>query len=393
MGRLSPSLFRRNVNSTLNILVLCTASAITTVGAVNVGKSKNEESRTQPRSSNTRSPDNGVKYQQYSSHLQDPSLYAKPSLRQRLMNQVLQGRHNLPTPRILTPQDNLFQTRPMRKGLQQRQADERKLQGIQATLIQCARANDRPCVESNMQVVNELLYGKGVSMQAREEFLVKYGCTPYSKDILDRILALSFVKSSRNGNTHHRGIIDIGAGNGQWSRALSDRAKELFENENVGEHQKNHNQKQQRIVDIVAYDDGSEIPLNTKIYHDLTQPARDYFYDVENRGGVEAVGLLKNRGRVLLLVYPPPGPMALDVVKNYVRFPENDLVVFVGEGVGGANGNEELFNYFKEGSREVGEWALLECMDVPNVEGGGKGFEKVFIFKRLQKNVDHLNAS
>lgn len=147
-------------------------------------------------------------------------------------------------------------------------------------------------------------------------------------------------------------------------------------------------------MDIVAYDDGSEIPLNTKIYHDLTQPARDYFYDVEKRGGVEAVGLLKNRGRVLMLVYPPPGPMALDVVKNYVRFPENDLVVFVGEGFGGANANEEFFHYFKEGSREEGhEWVLLECMDVPSVEGGGKGFEKVFIFKRLQKfDKDDLNV-
>lgn len=178
MGRIvQPSLFRRNASSTLKILLFCSASAITTVSAVNVCRPENEEdSRTQPISSN--SPDNGVKYQQYSSHLQDPSLYAKPSLRQRVMNQILQGRYNLPTPRILTPQDNLFQTRPMRKGLQQRQADERKLQGIQATLIQCARANDRPCVESNMQVVNELLYGKGVSMQAREEFLVKYGCTP-----------------------------------------------------------------------------------------------------------------------------------------------------------------------------------------------------------------------
>jgi hypothetical protein len=207
-----------------------------------------------------------------------------------------------------------------------------------------------------MQNVNEVLYGKGTTMQDREEFLIKYGCTPYNDEILDKILSFD------------RPIMDIGAGNGQWARALSERAK------------KNAADKGAKIINdyVVAYDNGSAIPLNTEIYHKLTKPAQEHFYNVEKMDGVDAVRQIKNRGRILLLVYPSPGPMAYDVVKSYSEFKENDLVVFVGEGVdGGANGNADFLEFFKSK-----HWVLLQTIDVPSVRGGGKGLEKVFIFKR-----------
>jgi len=251
----------------------------------------------------------------------------------------------------------------MKRGLRERLADEQKLARIQKEIMTCVKSNDRQCIELSMQKVNGVLYGEGVTMQAREEFLVKYGCTPYCDEILDGILSFG------------RPIIDIGAGNGQWSRALSDRA--------------NSNAKELHAAIatdfVVAYDDASAIPLNTDIYHKHTQPARDYFYkDVQKMDGVNAVKLIKNRGRILLLVYPPPGPMAVEVVKNYAQFAENDVVIFVGEGNGGANGNEELFEYWKGVDERGHGWVLLESMDVPAVEGGGKGFEKVFIFKKVK---------
>lgn len=166
------------------------------------------------------------------------------------------------------------------------------------------------------------------------------------------------------------------AGNGQWSRALSDRAKKrntstnMQTNKLAGDH-------------VVAYDNQSAIPLNTEIYHKFTKPAKEFFYKVQDMDGSDAVKLIKNRGRILLLVYPGPGPMAIDIVKSYAKFPENDLVVFVGEGIGGANGNDELFQYWKSVENGYG-WILLYSTNVPSVEGGGKGGEKVFIFKKVK---------
>lgn len=286
--------------------------------------------------------------------------YKQIKTSQKVMHKIF-GK-DLPTPRLLSPSDPLFQTSQMKRGVQQRKADEKRLEAIQKDIITCVQANDRKCIETNMQRVNEVLYGKGVTMQAREEFLVKYGCTPYNLHILDKILSFD------------RPIMDIGAGNGQWSRALSDRMKERAA-------------KSQKVIAsdyVVAYDDGSAIPLNSEIYHKLTQPARDYFYNVQKMEGVSAVKQLKNRGKILLLVYPPPGEMAIDLVKSYAEFPENDLIVFVGEGVGGANGSINLFDYLKNIDKDGTAWVLLESMSVPEVEGGGKGFEKVFVFQKVQ---------
>ena len=189
--------------------------------------------------------------------------------------------------------------------------------------------------------------------------------------------------------TANHGIIEIGAGNGQWAKAISTHHQHLSQPQS---------QSQSIPISplkefIVAYDDMSQLPLNAQIYHQYTQPARDYFYpNVQDRKGEDAVGMIKHRGRVLLLVYPPPGEMAMNVVKQYCKFDGNDVVIYVGEGIGGANADERFFNYFlnhedKDQEKADGikyKWCVLETIETDNLLGGGKGFEKVFVLKRVK---------
>jgi hypothetical protein len=317
---------------------------------------QNNETSAQSAESNEKvSP--AVISQQHSEHSNRSNLnYGKAKTHHKILYKVF-GK-DLPIPRILTPDDPLFDAPEMRRGLAKRKRDEKELERIQKDIMTCLQVNDRKCIESNMQRVSELMYGKGVTLQVREDFLIKYGCTPYDDTILDKIL--SFGKP----------IMDIGAGNGQWSRALENRLQE----------------RGVKVINdyIVAYDDGSAIPLNTEIYHKFTQPAKDNFFSVQTMDGVDAVKLIKNRGRLLLLVYPPPGDMALEVVKSYAEFPGNDLLVFVGEGIGGANANTGLFDFLKSIDDNGNAWVLLEKIDVPDVPGGGKGLEQVFIFQKIK---------
>ena len=296
--------------------------------------------------------------QQQHQHRQKQLDYPKVTSAQKLMNKLFNK--TIPTPRLLTPDDPIFEYKELRKGLKQRQRDEKKLETIQKHIKICVQANDTPCVEKHMKQVYELLYGKDISMQTREDFLIRYGCTPYNQHILDRILTLD------------RPIMDIGAGNGQWARALSDRAKELTRRDDIFDF-------------VVAYDDFTSVPLNTEIYHKLTKPAHDFFFDVKKMDGVDAVRLVKNRGRILLMVYPSPGPFAVNVLKAYSKHAENDLFVFVGEGIGGANGNHELFDYLRQIDENGYAWVILEMIPVPSIkEAGTKGFEKVFIFQKVK---------
>jgi hypothetical protein len=170
-----------------------------------------------------------------------------------------------------------------------------------------------------------------------------------------------------------RGFVEIGAGNGQWARALT----EHYKNESPAINNK-------AFEYVLAYDDMSELPLSPEIYHEHTQPAHDYFYSrVQKCDSVQAVlSKWPCRGRVLLLVYPPPGPMAIETVNLYAELgDENDTVVFVGEGRGGANANDELFDYF-----ESGDWAILQVLPV-KPQPGGKGYEKLYILERIHHEV------
>lgn len=211
------------------------------------------------------------------------------------------------------------------------------------------------------QELFEVTYGKGVSAQQREDFLVRFGCTGWNEQVLAFILKIA----------GSRGIVEIGAGHGQWARALNDA---------YAEQQRAKSHKQFDFV--LAYDDNSNLPLNTHVYNPYTKPHHEFFGNVRKLESPEHMGkVLRSwtcRGRILLLVYPPPTAMATQVVTAYVHAApkDNNTVIFVGEGRGGANGDDSLFDYF-----ENGEWELLDEMAVRRPPGD-KGYERLFVLRR-----------
>ncbi|KAL3942376.1 MAG: hypothetical protein SGBAC_003408, partial [Bacillariaceae sp.] len=208
----------------------------------------------------------------------------------------------------------------------------------------------------------EVTYGKGVTAQIREDFLLKYGCTGWTDEVLATIVDMC----------QSRGIVEIGAGHGQWARALTEAyAKRI---QTTGKEKK-------RIDFVLAYDDMSNLPLNTHIYNQYTQPHHDHFGNVKKlESRTDTTKVLRSwacRGRALLLVYPSPDDMAKSIVQEYVNVgPENDTIIYIGEGRGGANGNDAFFDYL-----ESGEWILSKVLNVKSPPGN-KGYEKVYILHR-----------
>ena len=266
---------------------------------------------------------------------------------------------SLPLPRNIMSGDPAFQDYQLKKGIRERQRDEQRLRSLQVDIQKAHQSRDSDRIRKLFEKVTEVAYGKGVTAQIREDFIANYGCTGWTADILDALVQL----------TQTRGIVEIGAGHGQWARAITEHYKQVVAIED-----------RIKAFDLVlAYDDMTELPLSTKVYHKHTQPAHDYFFSKVQQCTDDITTVLRQwtcRGRVLMLVYPPPGSMALDTIKAYVEMgPENDTVVYVGEGRGGSTANDALFDYL-----ENGDWALLDVKDV-QTQPGGKGYEKLFIFK------------
>jgi hypothetical protein len=174
-----------------------------------------------------------------------------------------------------------------------------------------------------------------------------------------------------------RGIVEIGAGHGQWSRVLTDRYKQQ---QKASSTSPNTPTSSKHFDFVLAYDDMSELPLDARIYNDRTQPYHDFFYSqVRKSHSVESVlQQWQCRSRVLLLVFPPPGDMAFHAASTYVDVSPvfNDTIVYVGEGRGGANADDAFFDLV-----ESGDWVLVKVMPVQSF--GDKGFEKLYVLKRV----------
>jgi hypothetical protein len=287
--------------------------------------------------------------------------FPSPSWLQKSLHRVYLGK--LPIPRIIYPGDYAFNDSTLRNGIRQRQHDEDELRKLSLEIQKAKLKQDMNQMRDIFERVSEVAYGKGVTPQIREDFLTRYGCSGWSEDLLD--LLIEFGKG--------KGYIEMAAGHGQWARALTDRY-----NENIKE-------KMKGFDFVLAYDDMSQLPLSTDIYHKHTQPANDFFFSKVQKCTDIASTLRQwtSRGRILLLVYPPPGSMALETIQEFVALgKENDTVVYVGEGRGGATANDELFNYL-----ENGDWALLDVRNV-KTQPGGKGYEKLFILKYLNHGME-----
>ena len=288
----------------------------------------------------------------------------------------------LKTPRLLTPRDPLFTYPELKRGLVRRQRDEDEVKRIlSSSKVRKARANnDQVQMNNILKEMNTVVYGKGITPQMREDFLIKYGCTGYTDEILEYLV----------DKYSSRGLIEVGAGNGQWARALSDYYSK--------KQKKQAPDISSKAFEFVkAYDNMENLPLSPKIYHKQTLPANKYFYSkVQQSTHIDSLQKYA-RGRCLLLVYPPPGSMALETVEAYVNASpgyrgsqQNDTVIYVGEGKGGANANDAFFDYLlgcneatpenEDGTKKSG-WVLEKVMNVQK-SPGGKGYEKMFIFKR-----------
>ena len=84
--------------------------------------------------------------------------------------------------------------------------------------------------------------------------------------------------------------------------------------------------------------------------------------------------------------------MAIDTVKAYVDINDgNDTpyiptVVYVGEGVGGANANDEFFHFFLDNG-----WALVKEMNC-KAGPGGKGYERLFVLQKCNCKTKFKNG-
>ncbi len=232
------------------------------------------------------------------------------------------------------------------RGLRRREADEKVLRGYFRRAQDAANAGDRVEMAKIAEELSKITYGNTTADQ-RREFLERYGCAKYTEKALDTI------KRMTDGR---QGVLEMGAGNGQWSRKL----------EEMG-------------LDVLAFDDMSALPLPLNLYHVRTKPNQDFFYQKLRQGNEEIFqlkGEAKSRieGRVLLIVFPDAGSMALDTLKAYEGHSElNDCFIYVGEGRGGANAEGAFFDYLEAG----GKWVLVEVLDL---EANNKGHEKMFVF-------------
>ena len=277
---------------------------------------------------------------------------------------------SLQAPRLLTPNDPLFNYPEFKRGLRKRKQDEILINKLLSSeeLKEARATQNQEQLHSILDQMHKLLYGEGVTPQIREDFLVQNGCTGYSPEILEYLVELG----------KGRGFVEIGAGNGQWARALTDC--------HIGYCERNAQQvsrKTQTWEFVIAYDNMEALPLRREIYHPGTKPAHRYFYSNVKQCDLhtDVVQGYASRGRILLLVFPPPTPMALETIEAYVgAHKENDTIVYVGEGKGGANGNDELFDYLL--GKTDSKWVLLKVMNVRACPGG-KGYEKMFVFQRV----------
>jgi len=148
-------------------------------------------------------------------------------------------------------------------------------------------------------------------------------------------------------------VVEIGAGSGQWASAL-----------------------RLRGVPVAAFDDHSTLPDRTG------GAAKAAALGGVGRGDEGVLNTNRPGGaelgrRALLLVFPPPGPMAAQCLGAY----SGSTVAYVGEGRGGVNGDGTFFDAL-EGRATGGEgddWDLVETHDLAPFPGG---HERLYIFKR-----------
>lgn len=182
----------------------------------------------------------------------------------------------------------------------------------------------------------------------RAEFVERYGCVGWTDAALAEI-------------AKHAPIVEMGAGRGQWQRALAERG-----------------------VDVLAYDDRSAVPgtneprpPDANANDRATKRARR-----EKSWGVTRVGnetklrsfWVRRAKRTLLVVYPE-GDLLVKCLENY----DGSVVLFVGEGRGGVNGSAATFDYVEK---------RFDVENVVPVKPFGDGHEKLWVLRRKRTSEE-----
>lgn len=83
----------------------------------------------------------------------------------------------LPTPRQLIPNDPVFSYPSLRRGLKQRRLDEIQLKSLEKEAMDAANIGDPKNIAKVVTKMCEIAYGKGVTPQDRQDFLIVSCCT------------------------------------------------------------------------------------------------------------------------------------------------------------------------------------------------------------------------
>jgi hypothetical protein len=83
----------------------------------------------------------------------------------------------LPTPRLLIPNDPVFSYPSLRRGLRQRKLDEIQLKSLEKEAMDAASTGDPQHIAKVVTKMCEIAYGNGVTPKDRQDFLIVSGCT------------------------------------------------------------------------------------------------------------------------------------------------------------------------------------------------------------------------
>jgi hypothetical protein len=224
--------------------------------------------------------------------------------KERKMRKVLALSAAAGSAAVLQQQDSIFSWPELRKGIEERNSHEKQLRVIgdnaRQRISELTNMFDAKKISSSEFDEKYHKLKKEITSKAqlvawgamgRDEYLKENGCVKINDASIQAIKKLNI------------GIVEMGAGSGHWAKALKDAG-----------------------VDVIAFDSGESLPL--------VNDAKKF----EVKQGNPDV-LKSYRNRALLLVYPPPGPMAV----NSLNAHESRVVIYCGEGIDGVNANREFF--------------------------------------------------
>lgn len=170
---------------------------------------------------------------------------------------------------------------------------------------------------------HRIIFGATDPPDARRRYVAEHGNCRYTPKAIETVAALS-------------PLIEIGASRGHWQRALSSAG-----------------------ATVVAFDEwvGGSSYLSAE------------FAPVGNVLSGDERALRLHRDKTLLLVYPPPGEMALRCLREYT----GEVLVYVGEGRRGANACNGFFD------RLDAEWEVTSVLELDPFP---QCLERLFVLRR-----------